>query len=673
MKWYLTTFVSIGLIASPTFAKQQSNKQLFDKAFFAKYTVQTAWDMTQIIPGFHPDYGATVRGFTGGGGNILIDGKRPSVKSGNISDILHNLAAKDVDNIELIVGSTGVGDAAQKSTIINIIRTKATTSLRVETTANYVDQGEIKPKLLLNYASQWQDWSYQVNSLYEEKKIPKNSRVWQYDKQDLTAHYQQSQVAAFREYTLTTDASRFIEQNKLDIFTKIKWSNYHPVTSRVTRDREQPFFHNDRDSEYYMAEFGLDYGFNLNNQWQGRSQAIFLANHWTVDRNTTHSPITPSPDASAIELLRYDFERDKTESIIKGTWFNTELDWQPEFGGEIAFNQSDFDSTFTSSIDGITQAIPQNAANVVISELRSDIFLRGNNALTPQLRLNYALAAEYSQLKVTGEASNQQNYLFFKPSLSLIYTAESGWTWQNQIQRTVGQLDFKLFAAQSNLVDDRNTAGNPQLKPDSATKLSTTFNYTFINHAAFSFSLYHDWRQDVLEQIVLPSGHIGTGNAGDARVIGATTQFTLPLEHILPQGQLSLNATTFDGDFTDPQTGNSRQLTGTKKPEIKVSIRQDNLWDSVSWGASYTAENTTNNYYVAEHSKVIQDEIWTFFIEKQLASGWRIKLDVTDLGTPLQLNKRSFFTDSHAKTINAHHHNETEQPWQANLSASIVL
>jgi hypothetical protein len=663
----LTLIPCSGVVAN------DNNTQHFTEQFFSKYAVQTALDMSQVIPGFHADFGQSVRGFTGGGGNILIDGKRPSVKSGDISDILKNIPAKDVFKIELIIGSAGSGDAAQKSSVINIVRVKTTSSLRVEVTANHVEHGKIKPELLVNYGSHWQDWAYQVNSLYKSQEKPVHSNVKQYDALGKLANsYQQSQVSMLNEYTLATDASRQMQFSQIDLFSKIKWSNYHPITDRTVKKTQQPFFHNDRESEYFIAELGVDYGYQLANDWHGRIQGIFLANHWTVERQTLESVLASNNKKASLQY-DYDFERNKTESIIKGTWRNTKLKFNPEFGGELAYNQSKFSSDYYKTTNGITLPVTLNAANVTISELRSDLFLRGSTALTPKLKLNVSLAAEYSTLAVSGEVTNEEDYIFLKPSLAFIYTAKSGLTWQTQLQRTVGQLDFRLFAAQSNQVDNRNTAGNPALKPDSNIRLSTEFNYAFTNKAAITTSFYHDWKEDVLEQVVLPSGQFGTGNAGDAKVVGFTTQLSMPLDPILPRGQLFINAGSFNGKFIDPTTGISRQLTGAKKPEISTTLRQDNVWQGVSWGTTYTVKTTTENFYVNEYNDVTEDDSWSFFVEKSLLNGWRIKLDFSELGNPSKTSRRQFYPQNRTDTQIGFDNHNIQRPWQINLSASIVI
>jgi len=675
MKKYPLSLLFAGVImcfGSPVRASDQSSQD-FTQQYFVNYSAQTAYDMSKVIPGFQADYGQSVRGFSGGGGNILIDGKRPSVKSGNLSDILKNIPAADVLKIQLWIGSAGVGDAAQQSSVINIVRLKKTSSLRLETTANYVDQGAVRPKVLINYSSFWDNWTYQINSLYNAKKTPTISTVDEFSQAGTTTNtYHQTQVAALDEYTLTTNATHHGLDNQLDLYNTLKWSRYHPITSRRLGDNSSPFFHNDRESKYVMAELGADYNYSMSNDWKARWQGIFLINQWDVNRQTLEFS-QQLQDESPKTQYDYVFDRLKTESILRGTWQNSTLFLSPEFGLEVAHNQSEFTTDYSKFENEVTTQIPLTAANVTVAELRSEMFVRGSHSLSSHLTLNFSLAAEYSKLTVTGDAQNEDNYAFFKPSLSLVYAPNDRWTWETQLTKSAGQLDFRLFAAQSNQIDNRNVAGNPALKPDSKVRLNSKFNVVFTNKAALTVALFHDWRSDVLEQMILPSGHSGTGNSGDAKVIGLSTQLMVPLDGILPNGQLSINAETSDGDFFDVTSGTSRELTGTTKPEISLTLRQDNIFNGLSWGTTYTAQSKTSHFYVSELSKQVSDDRWQFFINKEVIAGWNLKLEMSKLGNPSSQKSRYFYTINRAQTVNGVTRQNIKQPWEVALSLSVVL
>jgi len=93
----------------------------YEPAFFAGFKPQSALDMVQKVPGFSIDEGSDRRGFGGAGGNVLIDGARPSAKSQGLSDVLAQIPAKQVVRIELIRASTSA-EAAGHAVVVNVVR-----------------------------------------------------------------------------------------------------------------------------------------------------------------------------------------------------------------------------------------------------------------------------------------------------------------------------------------------------------------------------------------------------------------------------------------------------------------------------------------------------------------------------------------------------------------------
>ena len=65
--------------SGPAEAAQQGGGQL-SAGFFAAQNPNSAVDMVGRLPGFSLDTGASVRGFEGAAGNVLIDGQRPVVQ-----------------------------------------------------------------------------------------------------------------------------------------------------------------------------------------------------------------------------------------------------------------------------------------------------------------------------------------------------------------------------------------------------------------------------------------------------------------------------------------------------------------------------------------------------------------------------------------------------------------
>src|SRR5262245_41661717 len=109
--------------AAPTAeAAPQQGIISYPPSFFAAFQPANAGEMVARIPGFTLDTGATVRGYEGAAGNVLIDGKRPATKTDNLENILRRLPAGQVERIDLIRGGAPGIDMQGKTVIANIVR-----------------------------------------------------------------------------------------------------------------------------------------------------------------------------------------------------------------------------------------------------------------------------------------------------------------------------------------------------------------------------------------------------------------------------------------------------------------------------------------------------------------------------------------------------------------------
>jgi hypothetical protein len=161
---------------------------------------------------------------------------------------------------------------------------------------------------------------------------------------------------------------------------------------------------------------------------------------------------------------------------------------------------------------------------------------------------------------------------------------------------------------------------------------------------ALNIELFHEWRDDVLEQIVLPSGAQGFGNAGAARVWGVTASGPLPLEPIVPGGQIEVQADILASAFDDPITQRERSLSNIDTPKITVDYRQDLTDLNLAWGLSYDAPSKGPFFFADEISRNRDGEKWTAFIETTRFFGAKTNLELSAIGDQEFSRERIFFT-----------------------------
>src|SRR5947209_853495 len=109
---------------APAVAPAQPAVESYPASFFAALNSSTAYEMISHIPGFTLDTGASVRGYEGAAGNVLIDGQRPSSKSDSVDEILKRLPATAIERIDVIRGGAPGIDMQGKTVLANVIRKK---------------------------------------------------------------------------------------------------------------------------------------------------------------------------------------------------------------------------------------------------------------------------------------------------------------------------------------------------------------------------------------------------------------------------------------------------------------------------------------------------------------------------------------------------------------------
>ena len=125
--------------------------RVFPLSWFEAAQPRTALDLVTRLPGFALDDGDDgVRGYAGSAGNVLIDGKRPVSKYGQLANALKRIPADAVEQVELIRGSAPGIDMQGQPVVANVIRrADASTSIRALVAARLYGEGELRPEARL--------------------------------------------------------------------------------------------------------------------------------------------------------------------------------------------------------------------------------------------------------------------------------------------------------------------------------------------------------------------------------------------------------------------------------------------------------------------------------------------------------------------------------------------
>lgn len=624
-------------------ADNSAKTEIYSATFFSEYTPQTAFDMIERLPGFSLiETNDDVRGFASGVGNILIDGRRPTTKSGGLKEALTRIPAKQVKHITILRGASGNSDSLGQSVVANIVRNRQESAKYWSLTLASSDKGKISPTIEAVLSSQMGQWNNAFKLTATQTKAHRDAVIHTLSGNDNSGLKQiEERPSTLNEVFLSGDGKRtFSGGENMTFNARIGWSQFLPITKRQhdtdinnTSNNLTDQFYNKRDSQYYTGEIGAEWKQPVNDHWDWRMLTIHNAQHWFVDS------YSESSQDNRLTFQHLDFEENKSEHILRNVLLNKANNGyltQQEYGLEVAYSQ--LDSRLLLSDDLLVLRSNYSEAE----ETRTEIFSNFSWAFEP-IQAKLGIAVEQSKLSVSGDSRDSQSLTYFKPSLALVYDSSPDTQYRLNLRRHVGQLDFSDFAASADLVNEREFSGNSQLKPETMTKAEIAMDHHFGNKGIISVALYREWRQGVLEQIQLASNEYALGNAGNATVDGLQISLQLPLERWLSGAELDASTHITHSNFFDPITNSNRGLTQIDSPVAQISFRQDLLHHQTSWGIGYQFYSNKQEFYINEHGQYKTHGYWNVFIENSSLNDLKMRFSIENLGKK-EVWQRSIFT-----------------------------
>lgn len=642
--WGLLLQASVAA-ATPQDAGGAADVTVYPAADFAAFNPQSALDIVERTPGFVLVEGEDVRGFGAAGGNVLIDGARPSSKSGGIADALRRIPASQVERVELI-RNAATSEAQGQALILNIVRVRGAASGTWFLEAEHTSRDVVYPRGEITYAREIGAWrtSIRANAFWEE--FPFETRRFTRDAAGrLLSSFNTSLPSTFTEAFVSGDASRPLGGGQLSLTGRFGRSEYYfdqpseIFLGRLPDGAPDQTQMNRYDSLDWVAELGIDYTRPIRG-WTWKTIGLLNATDTAVEQSDRRERFggaligftEVTSTARPLELIgRTTLAAPATRRL------------RPDVGAEVAYNRLDSRLAIRVDTGAGPVALELPAANVVIEELRAESFANLSWQATPSLTLEGGLAAETSEITVTGDADRSGNFAFLKPSIAVVWRATPRLQLRAGVRRTVGQLDFADFAASAELDDEQTQAGNPDLGPDQVTRYSLSADYRGDGDLALTLEAFLEDRTDVLEQVILPSGAPGLANAGDATYRGLKGSATIPLTRWVAGARLIAEGEYIESAFDDPLTGRTRDLTDIYTPIIRINFRQDipgGLWN---WGVDWESAGRSVDFFVDEISTYEENANWSAFVETEAVAGLRARLSLTDIAPERGRRLRSFF------------------------------
>jgi len=621
-------------------AKAESEADIFPALFFNQYYPQTALDMINRLPGFNFDSGSDVRGFGAAAGNVLIDGVRPTTKSagvtGGIETALIRIPTNQVDRIEILRGGVSGGEAAGQTIVANVIRIKGGSSGTWRASAvKQEGTSKITPKLELSYARTFGSWETAFDLNTGTRDWRRTADISTYDADDLLLNFKDEDYRIFAKwFRISADVSRPLAGGKLTLNGRLDLTNRDRDTTRLgyiggdmDAGSHDSFWNFAKLNKERNGEIGADWNRTFKNDWKWRLIGLYVLDKPSYDSETISRNLVSESERRGSYLE----DKTKSELILRSTYGkNGGAKLKPEFGMEFARNK--LDNRASATRNGAPIAL--NTANVTVSENRGEAFASLNYQASSNLTLDSSLTFEVSKITVAGDANRSQTLNFLKPRLAATYLLNDRTSLTMKVERRVGQLDFNDFAASSQAEDGRITSGNPDITPYKKYVASTGFDWTFGERGSLNIEAFYEWRSDIWEQIILPSGGYGRGNAGNAEYWGVTSRANIPLDDFIKGGLLKVYLGLKDSSFADPIIGGEiRPVTNMRPFEMSLDFRQDIVDLKMAWGFGYKNNGTTKYFYSDVMREIQQSGVFSAFIETTRFFGVKMALKIEELNS----------------------------------------
>lgn len=659
------TVAAIGSgVAMPVLASDEESVQttstssatstVYVAGFFSQFAPQNAFDMVQRLPGFNFDGGSEARGFGGTAGNVLIDGARPGSKN-SLANVLQRIPAAQVERIEVLRGGIGASDAAGQSVVANVVRIAGASTGTSIIRFVRKDDGSIRPQTETSYSVTLDGWETSSKLDAALRRQPRDTSFRRFDADGaLTSSSEEGRPENFSWVWYNGEAGKDLFGGRLVLNTVFGLDTFDALSTRDTFENRLPGGAPDAltlidvERDYYEMSLGADWTKTGSNNWKIRL-LTFTEASW---RDFVSLTTDEEPRGTQVYLSDFSNSQDRLESILRATYGKVGGGaLKPEFGAEMAYNQlkSSFDLSEEDENGLVELDVP--SSNVKVAEIRAEAFTNLVWTINDKFTLDGGVTWEISRIKVTGDADNVQTFKFLKPSLNATYNVRDDLQLQLRGSRTVGQLDFEDFAASNDVSDGRVLEGNPQLSPDQTWRLEGSVDWRFSDKGSIVVTLFHEWRKDVLEQILLESGGGGLGNAGSATFYGLEADLILPLDFALPGARLEAGYRRRETSLFDNIIGRDRPLSDISDQFISFEFRHDLTEQRFSWGVEMDGGFDEQNFFVAERLDFTGPYRFNTYVETTRFLGVKMRLEWNRFSGNTYKRDRFFFDPDRSGTF----------------------
>jgi hypothetical protein len=682
----LASILALACALSPVATAQDTSGDdstvIYPSSYFDQWGPITAQEMLDRIPG-QGSGGGRSGSFGGGGGNpssggrglgsgsggtdILIDGKRTAGKNNRTGGLLRRISADQVQEIQIIRGTSGELDVRGSNQVINVVlfEALASNSISWDATANVAQDEEFTPTGSVALSGQRGDFNYLLslrsNPRYTHSATFESSVLGDISpndtiREDRINDRDNNELSMNLGYDFSPNSS--VRMNAL-----YAAQDSPSVVDRITRDlRTTPngldIEKEDNLSDRDNWEIGGDYELTLSNG--DRFKLLGIANQNNQD--STRQRFQLQNDGLFQKNLFLNIDRVTEERILRSSYTRDIFSEQNiEFGIEraetildsrLALGLLNSTGTPSATVGGL---VPQNVsnANSRVEEIRYEPFLIHNWTISPQMSLESTLVYEDSEISQTGDVTNKRDFDFIKPKLDLRYDLIPTLQLRGTIERLVNQLSFADFVAANDEQDnDRDTlAGNAGLRQQTQWRYSFSTEYRLPNDVGvLGAELFYADHKDVIDRIdVSPSDdnlQSANGNIGDGTEYGLDLTASVRMGMIgLPNLLVSPSFIVQDSQVTDPFLGIERRFQYHMRGQWRLSMRHDIPQWRFNWGLQNfdRVDGGLFRYDVDDIEFEVGDPRYNLFAEYVDSRGLTYRMDLQNISNNVRCRRRTRF------------------------------
>jgi hypothetical protein len=563
-----------------------SNVTAFAPGFFQRFRPNTAMDMINRLPGFSFDGGSAARGFSGTGGNVLIDGERPPSRGDSLSAVISRIPAGGVERIEIIRGGAEGIDMQGRPIIANIVRrAEAGVSGSARAWTDIGEAGNVSAGGVVQMRRQANGQLVEGEMEVRSSRGFNAERRWRVTPDDvvfLIGHKDMLSENQLVELTGAWDGEALGGRLRVNGLAALEAWQYDRVEERLVPGGFEVSAGEDDEA---AGEIGLRYTRTLSGG-EAVEVIAFQSLNASEGMGVYNTPLFTSGDSG---------ENTSGESIVRASvGLPSSGAWTFDGGAEGVFNFRDV--TGERIYNGAPYSLDGDQYRV--EEMRAEAFGTATWAVRDNLSLESALRYEWSRIDaMVGDRLSEKELSYLKPRVNLSWAPESGHQIGLQVERTVGQLDFGAFASSASFEDAVFGEGNPEIEPEKHWVFDARYERQFGGQTSLVVSYEQRRTEDVLGRVVTfvppvdpgddPSWVESTRNLDEAFRETLAVDATFELDAMgMSGGILGLGVDLADSKVNDPVTGESRLLSGHDDWAWNFSLQQTLAGGDFRWSVS---------------------------------------------------------------------------------------